>query len=79
MKKIVRKTAEYFLIGGTGVSPVKSGVPPDFLGCRPLLVVHGNKLERTSLDGFGRDTLNNRPEACATHRIFKARPNEKVF
>ena len=63
-----------FQIGGTGVAPVKSGVPPDFVRCHPLLVYCRNQSQFTSHNGFERDARNNRPEACATHRILKTCP-----
>jgi hypothetical protein len=61
--------------GGTGVSPVKSGVAPDFVKGHPLLVIRRNQSQATSRNGFGRDARNHRPEACATHLILKTRPN----
>src|ERR1035437_9466815 len=59
------------VFGGTVVAPVKSGVPPDFVRCRPLLVVGRIKSWRTFYNGSGRDTRNNRPEACATNLTLK--------
>jgi len=61
----------FFRKGGTGVTPVKSGVAPDFVNDRPPLVDRTNQSQSTSPDGFGRDAQNNRPEACATRTIFR--------
>ena len=62
-------TRTIFWNGGTGVTPVKSGVTPDFVNHRPPRVVRTNQSQSTSPDGFGRDAQNNRPEACATWTI----------
>ena len=59
----------FFWKGGTGVTPVKSGVAPDLIQHRPTPVVRTNHSQSTSPDGFGRDAQNNRPEACATRTI----------
>ena len=53
-------------MGGTGVTPVKSGVAPDFVGRRGLRVDVGQEDNCVRLAGFGRDARNNRLEACAT-------------
>ena len=66
-----------FQNGGTGVSPVKSGVSPDFVRNRPALVVRRTLSQSTTRNGFGRDARNDRPEACATHLILKTRPNDE--
>jgi hypothetical protein len=64
-------TSTRFQMGGTGVAPVKSGVPPDFVGGRPLLFARGIQGRPVVPNSFGRDTRNNRPEARATHQILK--------
>jgi hypothetical protein len=65
MKRLPINTS-FFRKGGTGVTPVKSGVTPDFVKHRPPVVDRANQSQSTSPDGFGRDAQNNRPEACAT-------------
>jgi hypothetical protein len=61
----------FFQIGGTGVAPVKSGVAPDFVRGRPPLFARKSQGQPVFPNDFGRDARNNRPEACATHRILK--------
>jgi hypothetical protein len=52
--------------GGTGVSPVKFGVPPNFVCCFHDFLVYANQNPFSTANGFGRDARNDRPEACAT-------------
>src|ERR1022692_4383450 len=52
-----------FQSGGTGVSPVKCGVAPDFVGRRPQQMAWKNQSPATSRPGFGRGARNHRPEA----------------
>jgi hypothetical protein len=54
------------LSGGTGVTPVKSGVTPNFVGGDGVLVHWQWRRNRSPANGFGRDARNNRPEACST-------------
>jgi hypothetical protein len=65
--------------GGTGVAPVKSGVPPDFVRSRPWLMVRRNQSQSTFHNGFGRDARNDRPEACAAHLILKTLHQQNYF
>jgi 5-methyltetrahydrofolate--homocysteine methyltransferase len=51
--------------GGAGVPPAESGVAPD---SSPTTCVGAN----TERQCFGRDARNDRPEACATHKISLA-------
>jgi hypothetical protein len=59
--------------GGTGVAPVKSGVAPD-LGRNRATGTHKAQSNFALRAGFGRDTRNNRRDACSTRRFF---PNRK--
>ena len=63
-----------FQIGGTGVAPVKSGVPPDFVRRHPLLVYCRNQSQFTSHNGFERDARNNRPGLCHPPDFVKRHP-----
>jgi hypothetical protein len=67
-------TRTCFQIGSTGVTPVKSGVPPDFVRGWPLLFAPRIQGQPAFPYGFGRDARNNRPEVYATHRILKTNP-----
>ncbi len=60
-------------LGGTGVSPVKSGVSPDFVLDKKNSLAPANQNLATSPNGFGRDAQNDRPEACATQASVTAR------
>ncbi len=52
--------------GGTGVSPVKSGVSPDFVCDVDKSSADANQKPSTLANGSGRDARNNGPEARAT-------------
>jgi hypothetical protein len=56
-------------MGGTGVTPVKFGVTPDFVFDFDELSVNANQKLSMSSNGFGRDAQNDRPEACATQNM----------
>jgi hypothetical protein len=56
-------------IGGTGVTPVKSGVSLDFVNDPSRKVGRTPQGKSKPTAGCGRDALNNRPEAGATHGL----------
>jgi hypothetical protein len=55
-----------FQKGGTGVTPVKSGVAPDFAGGYGTRLIGQIWSRRADHNGFERDARNGRPEARAT-------------
>ena len=60
-------------LGGTGLRPVVSGVPPETVARRGLALVCADNQQRTTFDEIRRDAGFDGRDARAT--ILKTRPN----